>query len=132
MRSLSPVLVTSLSLPLLACVERYPSYEVVATPPIPFHGAPDEPSVIIRVTAPNGKVDEQVVLLVNQPVCAYCLPATGSSGCDHDCRWDPFEGTVGSLHFEVTGRHRVVAQLKNSKCELRGGRAVIEARPLPP
>lgn len=112
-------------------VGRYPSYEVVATPPIPFHGSGAEPTAIIRIVAPNGKVDEQVMPLVNQPVCAYCLPAKGSSGCDHDCRWEPFEGNVGSIYIETTGPYRVTVRLQNSPCELRGDRAVVEGVPLP-
>jgi hypothetical protein len=69
---------------------------------------------------------------VNPPVCAYCLPAKGSDGCDHDCRYDPFEGTVGSVHLEVPGRHRVNVRLQNTNCTVRGGKAVIQGVVPPP
>jgi hypothetical protein len=118
--------VVEFTFPDTGVVGRYPSFEIRAQPPIPYHGQGPEPTAVVVVVAPDGSRTELSIPLVLQPVCAYCLPAKGSGGCDHDCRWDPFSETVESLHLEMTGPHRVSVRLQDSRCAVVGAPARIQ------
>lgn len=108
-------------------VGQYPSFQIEARPPIVYRGQGPEPTALVLVVAPDGSRDELSIPLPYPPICAYCLPAKGSDGCDHDCRWEPFTQRVESVHLKVPGPHHVSVRLTGSACRVIGGRARIEA-----
>lgn len=112
---------------------RYPSYEIEARPPIAYFGKGPEPTAVVVLEGPDGSREQWRVPLVIPPVCAYCLPAPGSDGCDHDCRWEqPFTSTRESFHVNVIGPHRLRAHLEGSTCAVVGGEARVQGvRPRP-
>jgi hypothetical protein len=91
------------------------SIEVDATLPDPGQAPP--PTLIVGHTHPNGQRIEQALPMVGEQVCAYCLPTAGSSGCDHDCRYEPYLGgqfSIGPL-YDV-GVHRIDVAMQHSNC----------------
>lgn len=109
----------------------YPSIAVQASPAIPYFGGPNPPLLIIDLIKPDKQRTHKAVELTYPPVCAFCLPAPGSSGCDHDCRYEPFvESSFGiGRELELAGEYRITLSLENYTCELVGGEGVLVVQP---
>ena len=111
----------------------YPSIEVEVDPAIDYYGGDSRPMMEIAVTKPSGERETTLVELLYLPVCAYCLPAKGSSGCDHDCEWEPFVGDSYGISRMLggPGEYPVELRLANLACALEGGSGVLTIIPRP-
>jgi hypothetical protein len=118
-------------IPSEAALGSYPSIEVHASPPIEYAGGPNPPRLIIDVIKPDKQRTSAAVDLTYPPVCAFCLPAQGSSGCNHDCRYEPFvRGSFGIARgVELEGAYRIALSLENYACGLSGREGVLVVKP---
>lgn len=125
-----PGCLVEFSIPTDSKLGRYPSIAVRASPAIAHYGGA-EPVVVVEVRSPAGATDAFEVPLVNQPTCAYCLPAPGSGGCDHSCTWEPYgAGDIGiGRRLKRTGAHSVRLTLRGTRCRGVGTSGVVHVHP---